>query len=141
MKNFDEKRHLRRSLTVDDRSFTLGGEIFVAKASMRPEALTDYDRIDETTSLTETLQIVDGVILKFLEKNPDNAPARYRKIRENEDDPVTVEDLLDLVQWLVEVQTGRPTGRPDDFSPGPSETGTTSTENSSSPVMPEALTV
>jgi hypothetical protein len=131
VKNFDESRHQRSIVPAADRTFVLCGEAFVTRASVRPDVLTAYDEINEATTITRTLEIVDEVIIAFLDKGA-NAVERYKKIRTNDEDPVTMSDLLDLVQWLIEVQTNRPTGPPVDSSSPPSPSGTSSTGGSSS---------
>lgn len=129
MKNFDTSRKARKR-THEERTFVLGGEEFVAKASLHPSAMAGYDSIDEDTKVNDVLDIVDELILESIE-DTDNAHARYRVVRENRDDPVTVEDLTDLTKWLVEIQTGRPTGPPSVSEPTPPSTVTALTAVSS----------
>ncbi len=43
MKNFDEARDLRPRIPVEDRTFVLGGEKFVARDRFRPEVLAPLD--------------------------------------------------------------------------------------------------
>ncbi len=121
-KNFDIGRKARAK-TEEDRTFILGGETFVAKDGVHPSALAAYDRITEAAGVMETLSTVDDLILAMVEDR-DNAHARYRVVRDNTEDVVSVEDLLELVKWLVELQTGRPTGQPGDSSLGPQSTET-----------------
>jgi hypothetical protein len=126
-KNFDEQRAERAAL---DRDFIIGGEHFRARPGVRPEKLSRYDDLDADSTVEETLAIVDELILAMIEED-DNAHERYRALRLRDDDPVTVEDLQELVKWLMEAQTGRPTGQPGDSSAGPERTGTISTVASS----------
>lgn len=121
-KNFDIGRKARAK-TAEERTFTIGGETFVAKDGVHPSALAAYDAISDASGVGETLATVDDLIISMIEDN-DNGHARYLAVRENTQDIVTVEDLLELVRWLVELQTGRPTGQPDDSSPGQPSTET-----------------
>lgn len=130
MKDFDATRKTRRR-SEEERTFQLAGEVFVLKPAVHPEALETYDSITEETGIGETMRIVDELILSMIESG-DDSEARYRMIRANTDDPVTIEDLQDLVQWMVEVQTARPTGQPGVSSPGQSSTETSLKEPSSS---------
>lgn len=129
MKDFDANRKTRRR-SVEERTFKLADEVFVLKGAVHPETLETYDAITEETGIGETMRIVDELILAMIESN-DDSEGRYRMIRANTDDPVTIEDLQELVQWMVETQTARPTGQPGDSSPGRSRIEMTSTDSSS----------
>lgn len=137
MKNFDEKRAQRQAI---DRHFQIGGEQYVARVSVRPEKLSPYEQLKESDDITETLKIIDELIIAFIETGND-AHARYRAMREREEDAVGVEDLQDLVEWLMEIHTGRPTVPPGGSTESPGTTGTASTDDSSSPDTPTEPTV
>ncbi len=152
MKDFDLERKTRDEEGRDDRTFRLGGETFVVKAAIRPEALTEYENLTGDASATDTLAIIDRLIQAFIEPgdlvdNPyideqhedDGQPAQigerhlaYRQVRAVDDNPIGLPDLEALVEWLIETQTQRPTGPPS--SSGASRRGTRngSTEGSSS---------
>lgn len=132
MKNFDEARQARFD---QDRDFQIGGQVFRARASVRPELLAPYESLDENTSASDALVIIDDLLVAMIEPN-DDAHARYRTLREREEDAVGMEDLQELVKWLMEVQTGRPTEQPGGSSAGPGTPGTTSTGTSSSTGTP-----
>lgn len=138
MRNFDDSRKKSRA-SEEARTFVLGGETFVLRPAIHPEALEDYDRITPESTIKETLDIVDELILNMIDTR-DDSHERYHRVRSNRNDPITIDDLQELVQWMVEMQTARPTGQPGDSSPGQSSTATESTVESSSPVA-EALTV
>lgn len=137
MKNFDDHRKKKDEATRAQREFQLGGETFTARARVRPEAFMEWDSMDmANTPASEILVMADKTILDLIEKK-DDAHARYRALREREEDPLNLEDLTDLIQWLVEVQSGgRPTEPSPDSSSSPEETGTRSTEDSSSTATP-----
>jgi hypothetical protein len=142
VKNFDDHRKKKDEATRAEREFQLGGEQFTAKARVRPEAFMEWDSMDmEETPASEILVMADRTILSLIEKK-DGAHDRYRAVRENEEDPLSLEDLTDLIQWLVEVQSGgRPTEKSSGSSTSPDETGTNSTDNSPSPESEEELGV
>jgi hypothetical protein len=131
-RNFDEKRAAR---AAQDRDFTIGGESFRVRASVRPEALAAYDDLDPAAPVREVLKIVDELLLAMIEDTEDGH-ARYRALRERDEDAVSVEDLQELAKWVIEVQTGRPTESPGGLPAGPVRTGTISTGVSSSPDTP-----
>ena len=131
MKDFDEARRARAER---DRSFKLGGETFVMKTGVRPETLTEYSNLQADAPAEEALKVIDDLIVSLIE-DTDDAAERYRAVRANDNDPVTLEDLQALVEWLVEEQTNRRPTRP--LSPSSSDsvrTGIPSTDVSSSPV-------
>jgi hypothetical protein len=120
-KNFDEARAAR---AAEDRSFTIGGESFVRKVGVRPEVLADYENVDAAGSATDTLVEIDKIVLEMVE-DVDDGHSRYRALRARTDDPITLLDMTDLVQWLIEEQTGRrPTPPPSPSSRSRGGTGT-----------------
>lgn len=136
MKNFDTERKAR-SIPVEERTFTLGGDTFIARDSVRPEALTKWDGIDGNMEIGDVLEATDATIIALIE-DTDNGHERYLALRAREDDPLTVPDLVAVGTWLVEVQTGRPTESPTGSTDSPSTPGTKSTVEPSSPDTPEA---
>ena len=113
MKNFDEKRKARMER---DRTFQIGGETFVMRVGLRPEVLIPWEQLTEETSATEVLNILDSIVLDFLEPHED-AHQRYLDLRQRTEDPVTLTDLQELVEWLIAEQTGRPTGQQSGSTP------------------------
>lgn len=136
MKDFDSARLAKRA-SEDDRTFKLGGETFVALPSVHPSVLAAYDKINAGSNITETLEVVDDVILNMIDPR-DDAHGRYLQVRAEKTEPITIDDLLELVKWLLEAQTDRPTGPPSASGSGPRPTETSSTVASSSPDTPTA---
>lgn len=130
MKNFDVARAERANR---DRGFKIGGEEFLRKTGVRPEIMIAWEALGTNQDSEAVLNAVDEIVVGFLDPTND-AEARYRKIREREEDPVTLADLVELVQWLVEEETGRPTQQPSASTSGDGGTSTTSTDVSSSRV-------
>lgn len=140
-KNFDDHRQKKAEATRAQREFVLGGEPFTARASVRPEAFMEWDSLDmENTPPAVILQTADNTILTMIEKK-DDAHNRYRAVREREDDAISLDDLVELIQWLVEFQSGtkedgetpsRPTEPSSASATSQGETGTPSTPDSSS---------
>ena len=104
MKNFDIERQGKRR-SREERTFQIGGETFVAKAENHPDVLAGYDQITDGTSITETLEIVDSILVQMLEPEAD-AVSRYRALRARREDPITVEDLMTIMAWLMSLETG-----------------------------------
>lgn len=175
IKDFDAVRAADRpERPIEARMFRLGGEVFVMRDSVRPDALTPLDiamrdpkfdnntcgvceqpriahragaggklitgncdgfapkMIDPGPTLQDRIQAFDTVFVSLTEPD-DNAHARYRALREREYDPILLPDLIKVIEWMTEEQTGRrPTGSPSVSSDGRKPTGTTLTEDSSS---------
>lgn len=127
MKNFDEARSARKNA---DRSFQISGETFVMRSGVRPEVLVPYETMSTDMAAGDALQVIDDLVLTLIEKD-DDAEARYLAIRTNDDDPVTLADLQDLVKWMVETQADRPTSPPSHSPTGRGNGGTTLTDVSS----------
>lgn len=131
MKNFDESRQARRR-TDEQRSFTIGGETFMLKHGVRPEALAVFDTITEDSSIIDTMGAWDTLFRELVE-DTDDAHARYQRLRDDATDPLDLDDLQELVEWMMEQVTGRPTGSPSGSTDGRATTGTPLTVASSSP--------
>lgn len=202
MRDFDEARREREQA---DRSFTIGGQQFVFRAAVAPEAImawTEYGnrgnkekaalaaasarlaaaeahlaalstpqqgaspspeqvaalaeqqgigptRIAELAAAAATAQeaveatvrpeaewlsLIDSTVVAIIE--PDYAET-WAAVRDpNLPHPLSLGDLQELLEWLVEQVVGRPTGRPSDSSAGLDANGTVSTVVSSSPETP-----
>lgn len=128
MKDFDASRKHNHT-PAEDRTFRLGGETFVAKEDVHPSTLIAFDRLDDANVET-TLEIIDGTIESMLEGGL-HAHELYRKVRADTEDPITLEVMVELARWLVEIQTGRPTGLTSVSEPGRTQTEASSTAGSS----------
>ena len=108
MKDFDHKRKER---AARDRTFVIGGESLVMRKGIRPEAMLPWEGITAESNPSEVLQTLDQIVCDFIEP-ADGARERYMQLRAREEDPLTLADLEELVEWLIAEQTGRPTGPP-----------------------------
>jgi hypothetical protein len=131
MKDFDTDRAPR---SVEDRTFQIGGEVFVMRTAIRPEVLAAYEDLDiESAKSADTLKVIDELIVSCIEP-ADAGHDRYARLRTRDDDPITITDLVTLASYLVEGVTGRSPTQPSSPSiSGPERTGTTLTADSSSP--------
>ena len=139
--DFDVARKQRATRDARDRAkrtFRIGGETFTWAPSARPEALTvlttirpgvrdaegnyvldaDGEPVDRGTPLHESVEIIDGIIEDLIE--PDNdAHTRWHELRTRKVDPITLEDMQELVQWLIVQVANRTPTQPS----SPSTTG------------------
>lgn len=134
VKNFDE---LRATRVERDRKFQIGGETFTRRPAVRPEALAKWEHIgkhgSEMTS-EEVLADMDETICNLIEPGASSRDhKRWHKLRERDDDPITGDDMISLITWIVEDMTDRPTVPSGTSSDEPERTGASSTDDSSSP--------
>lgn len=108
-RNFDD-------LLEKDQSFTVRGEKFTYQ-DVKPEILTAFEvntngkKEDEDT----VWEVLDAQIMLFILPEQHD---RWKELRAREKDPVTIHQLTEILKWLMEVQTGRPT-----IPPSPSASG------------------
>lgn len=110
MRDFDQELE-------KDLSFKIRGETFTMRY-VRPEVLQSWENENiEGANEADALKVLDERVLFFLDQNGDNAE-RWKALRARESDPVTLGQLTGLIEWMVEVQSGRPT-----IPPSPSASG------------------
>lgn len=127
MQDFDKAREER---AAEDRSFKIGGETFVLRSGVRPEIIAAYDSIQEDSKASDVIQAFDRLVLDLIVED-DDAAARWTALRERTEDPVTLDDLGELVKWAMEMMTSRPTQASSPSPRGREPTGTKSTAGSS----------
>jgi hypothetical protein len=149
MHDFDtarKQRAARDAKTAASRTFQIGGEKFTWAPSARPEALTvlttirpgkrdntgayildaDDEPVDRGTPLHESVAIIDSIITDLIE-DKDNAHERWASLRTRTNDPITLEDMQELVQWLIsQVANRTPTQPSSQSTRGRTPTATTS---------------
>lgn len=133
MKNFDTERDARYQA---DRTFRLGGEVLTYKASVAPEVILRWNKAvtGELGELSEEnwLAIFDETVELILEG--DESIETWRSLRRPEiANPLNIADMREVLVWLIEQATGRPTTEPQGSSAGSATTGPISTPASSSP--------
>lgn len=142
MKNFDVARQARSIRSRDERSFVLGGLTFVRRPSVPAEVMVDLDEISSGTSAGRVLEIVSGVIAEMCEAPAAEQWAALRE-RKADSDPLTLADVIAVVQWLIAEETEIPTSEPSpsgdgSLTParGDGSTATAPSEASIHPISP-----
>lgn len=138
MKDFDTQWEAARS--EDARAFKVCDFTFHRKAAVQPEslgvALTAVDDLDdkEDSTIEDRAKAMDDLFLLMIVSTPDAVKA-YKEIRGRTDGTgLGVADLNEVVMWMIEENTKRPTGLPADSSGGRGSAGTSSTAPRSRPV-------
>lgn len=129
-KDFDAIRQERFRLHKQS-TFKLGGETFKMRTRVRPDLIASAEAIGDEDTAAQTLAAIDETILMFIDP-ANRGHERYRKVRASDTDPVVLQDMLDVMKWLVEEYTARPTSPPSPSSASPKKppTGTPSTRRS-----------
>lgn len=131
MKDFDTGRKERRALRLErmgDRQFKLGGETFTYRDSVSYTVLEKIAASADDDG-ADLIRVLERAVIELLE---DGQEERVLAVLHSTTDPFTFEDLNELVSWLTEVQSGRPTLASSPSTAGDAETETSSTEDSSS---------
>lgn len=106
-----------------DLSFTIGGETFKMRY-VRPEVLAKWEDEPLEDKSEDVLKRQDARIVEFLEG--EDAAERWAKLRARENDAVPLVKINDLLTWMVEVQTSRPTKPPSPSAVGRGRTAPSS---------------
>lgn len=134
MKDFDserQERHAAREKEMGDRTFVLGGEKFTYRATVSYTVL-EY--------IANTGELEGGDLIHNLERGcvdllDDGQEERFLAVLRSTENPLSFADLNDLCTWLTEAQVGRPTLAPLPSTAGDATTSTSSTDDSSSPLV------
>ncbi|MDF2751660.1 MAG: hypothetical protein K0S82_42 [Gaiellaceae bacterium] len=145
-KNFDEE--VRAERLTRDNTFVIGGEEFAFRLDFTPEQFSeltaDYAAMQiETMKPGEATTIVDETIKGFLydDENRERWDALRARaggeegVENAEDLAVTAYDMRQVILFLIQEQTGRPTEAPSRSGNGRESTGLRSTAPSSSQVV------
>lgn len=132
-KNFDDEqreRQQQKEAAAGDRTFVFRGETFTHRANVRYGVIKDIAGIAENTDGTAVFETVESAVYALLE-DTDSGHERFRAVCQSDVFPVTFEDLGELLNWMIEVQTERPPTQSEPSSTGSTQNGTPSTVTSS----------
>jgi hypothetical protein len=116
-RNFDEERQ-------KDLDFIIRGEKFRMKM-VRPEVIGAWEDEPTPEKSIDALAYTSNRIKDFIE-NSDGSHDRWEALRAREDDPISMGELNELLIWMVEVQSARPTRQPSPSSSGRGRTAASS---------------
>lgn len=124
------KRHEERSREFGEKPFKFGGEVFYVRANVGYLSIKRVAALSESSTGEETFAAIEDSVISMIDPR-DNAVERFLAVTRNNDDPITFDDLVELQNWLLQEQSGRPPTQDPPSAPTPSPTGTSSTETSS----------
>lgn len=112
---------------LEEISFTLVGQEFKCRPILPGGTLI---RIIESTEDSSTgVGAINAIFNEALD--PEDID-RFNAVIEGTDYVVSVDALVEILQWLIEQYSQRPTKRPSSSEPGPETTGPTSEAGTSS---------
>jgi hypothetical protein len=116
-RNFDEERQF-------DPVFIIRGESFRMKI-VRPEVIAEWEDSPIPEKSVDAIKYIDDKLKQFIE-NTDGSHERWDALRAKDDDPVSMGELDELLRWMVETQSARPTAAPSPSAPGRGRTAASS---------------
>lgn len=108
MKDFDQD-------FGQDLTFKIQGQEFEMRY-VRPEVLASWEDEPDDSKTEDVLKRQDQRICSFLKD--DEEAKRWMALRADEDNALPLVKLNELLRWMVEVQTTRPTSQPSPSAPG-----------------------
>lgn len=140
------KSHEERIASFGSKPFTFGfkpqekdddgkllpavAEEFYVRANVGYMAIKRVTELSEASSGAETFSAVEYSVFSMIDPR-DDARERFTQVVNNQDDPVTFEDLVRLQTWLLTEQTSLPPTEPQPSAVTPSPSGSESTAPSS----------
>jgi hypothetical protein len=117
-------------------TFTLYGEVFRCQPALQGRVLIEFiaqsSADDPASGARAVLQFFNAAIV-------DADHDRFKTMTESSEHIVTMDTLTEIMDWLVEQYTGRPTEQPSPSQPGESTTGTMPVAVPSSPQEPVSV--
>lgn len=92
-------------LLAKDYTFKVRGETFTWD-DVAPEILSTFEVSKNGKKEPDVWEILDQQILMFIVKEDH---ARWRELRKRVEKPVTIRQVTEILTWLMEQTTGRPT--------------------------------
>jgi hypothetical protein len=129
-REYDSKFQDAHQVALDefgDREVILGGEVLLFKVNVPYGIFIELDEMKNASPIS-TFGRAEEIIFSLVDGDED----ALARARQNMRDTLTAADLLELLNMLIEDNSGRPTQAPSSSANGRTETGTESTDSSSS---------
>lgn len=141
------KRHEERAASFGSKPFEFGfkqrekdendqpvgplvAETFYVRANVGYMGIKRVAALSEASSGDETFSAIEYSVFSMIDPR-DDALGRFQQVVNNADDPVTFDDLVELQTWLLTEQTSLPPTEPQPSAATPGQSGSTSTDPSS----------
>lgn len=122
------ERHETRLEEFGDREVILGGETLLFKVNVPYGIFIELDEMRTAGDPLSTFRRGEEIIFSLVDGDEDALERARKNLRET----LTANDLLELLNVLIEDNSGRPTQAPSSSGNGRTATGTSSTDTSSS---------
>ena len=111
-----DKRHQDRAKSFGEKPFTFGrinGEPaeFYVRANVGYLGIKRVAALSEESSGGETFEAIEASVFSMIEPG-DGAMERFKAVVNNNDDPITFDDLVELQNWLLGEQSSLPPTEP-----------------------------
>ena len=110
---------------AQDLTFEVEGEKFTMFV-VRPEVLAAWEDAAIPETAVDALKVIDERVCLMLGDN--GQVERWHALRARDENAVSIGVLRDVMEWMVEVQSARPTESPAPSARGRGKTATTSTD-------------
>lgn len=133
MHDFDaerKKRHSERLEAFGDCQFTLAGRTLRYLPNAPYHVVTAIAGVAEAEGI-QVYGEMEKIVISLIA--PEDRDTYSEIVSNGSDDPVTVEDLVALFDFLVGAAAGRPPTQPESSASGQQGPGTNSTDTSSTP--------
>lgn len=133
MYDFDKERRERAAeheKAFGEKPFKFGGETFYVRANVSYLGVKRVAALTDASSGGETFEAIEQSVFAMIDPR-DDAVGRFKAVIENNDFPVTFQDLIALQNWLLQEQTSLPPTEPEPSSDSSTQTGKESTAGSS----------
>jgi hypothetical protein len=122
-----DKRHQEREKAFGEKPFTFGrinGEPaeFYVRANVGYLGIKRVAALSEESTGGETFEAIEASVFSMIDTE-NGAMERFRAVVENNDDPVTFDDLVELQNWLIQEQSELPPTEPGPSAPSSTGTG------------------
>lgn len=131
------KEFLVPQSTVEPPSFTVLGQTFICLPEPPAGALTDLIGSAEGSTVAQATAAVSFLAAVL----PDADAARFEALIHAKDTVVPIEVLSEILQWVTEQYTGRPTMPSSTLQAGPQPTPVMSEGGSDLPASPSPVAV
>jgi hypothetical protein len=126
-----DKRHQEREKSFGEKPFTFGridGEPaeFYVRANVGYLGIKRVAALSEESTGGETFEAIEASVFSMIDTEND-ALERFKAVVNNNDDPITFDDLVELQNWLLQEQSALPPTEPEPSAGSSTTSGKKST--------------
>lgn len=135
--DIEQRRQQEETLSKGAPDFTLRGQKFHMRKVIPHASLKAIAGIRKGSSDDDVFSALENTIISLLASDDDRKRFAVLLRDTTSEFPVTMENLIDVQNWMIKEATGRPPTPPESSSDSSSTNGTSETE-ASSPTPDEA---